>query len=233
MWHFLKTLAGFFNVPVPVIGIFIVFIIFFVFICILRKKMFKKIKENWAKLAEELGLSFEPKAKRISGKYKEREITVSIERQHSRKGSRDSTMIVVPISNPKDIRFRIYPQYLFDEIGKKMGWQDIEFQDSSFDQKFVVKTNNEIFTREILNYQIREKLIALEKVDINVGGLGAEIDINKVPGWMKKRMEKFLKSTKADSIVFEEQGIITDSEKIRGILDTVIDLAIRIEKVSR
>ena len=72
--------------------------------------------------------------------------------------------------NPNE--FIIYPEDFTDRIGKLFGLKEIETGDTEFDRKFIIKSNNEIFLRAILSFEIKKFLtdnfianFKLEKTD--------------------------------------------------------------------
>jgi hypothetical protein len=74
------------------------------------------------------------------------------------------------------------------EIGKKLGMQDIQIGSSEFDDRFMIKGNNEVFAINLLTYRVQDKLLALRKFTPTVALEGDQLMIT-VPEVFKKEEE--------------------------------------------
>lgn len=100
----------------------------------------------------------------------------------------------------------------------------------------MVKASNEIMVRKILSSKIRAKLIALEKVNIKVGDVrlkSEDEDLSKAPKLMKGLLKKISEESKGNRVNFEEKGMIIDVERLKSIIDVMLDIAEGVEKVSK
>ncbi len=86
---------------------------------------------------------------------------------------KEFTRIRLQFKTADDVRFRLTKQGLIDSIGKILGAQDIQTGDKAFDDKFMIKGNNEfkiqsIFSNKILkNLLLKQKDILLEILEKN------------------------------------------------------------------
>lgn len=60
-----------------------------------------------------------------------------------------TTTFLCPLHWSSDFRFAVHREHFTDEIGKFFGMQDVEIGYSEFDEKFILKTNNEGKLKEI------------------------------------------------------------------------------------
>ncbi|MGV3460116.1 MAG: hypothetical protein ACO1N9_06645 [Flavobacterium sp.] len=68
-----------------------------------------------------------------------------------------------------DFRFEVYETNLLNKIGKLFGMQDIKTGIPDFDKKFIIKSNNEIKIKELLNDSVVRNVIG------NIKGITVEI----------------------------------------------------------
>lgn len=74
-------------------------------------------------------------------------------------GKHQTYYTVINFSNsPHNFQFRIGKEHFFSKIGKKMGFQDIEFDNHELDKLFLFKSDNEDQFRSIMNYKILHDL---------------------------------------------------------------------------
>lgn len=104
----------------------------------------KQISSMWQAAARDLGLDY--KRHRIgmpamSGKMRGLRVAVDIYRQGSGKNSQTFTRYVVAYPSP-GFDFRLSRQTGLSRIGKLFGAQDVAVGDRSFDESFVVKTDD-------------------------------------------------------------------------------------------
>lgn len=61
------------------------------------------------------------------------------------------TVLYAPVSNPSGFRFVLHPEDFLDEVGKFFGMQDVVVGHPEFDDKVLVKTNDEERIKTILS----------------------------------------------------------------------------------
>jgi hypothetical protein len=69
------------------------------------------------------------------------------------------TRVRLEFKSPDDFRFRLTKQGIIDNIGKMFGSKDILVGDKRFDNKFIVKSNNEFKIQTLFSNQIIKDLI--------------------------------------------------------------------------
>jgi len=77
---------------------------------------------------------------------------------------------------------KIYSETIASEIGKKLGMQDIQIGRSEFDEKFMVKGNDEFFVRNFLTSNVQDKLLTLRshKPVITLDDNGLMVNVPRV-----------------------------------------------------
>jgi hypothetical protein len=112
------------------------------------------------------------------------------------------TRMRAPYVNPGGFRFTIYRKSAFSGVAKRLGMQDIEIGDASFDEGFVVQGSDPSRVRELLsNAKIRE-LIAQQK-DIHFA-------VRDDEGWFGAKFPDGV-----DELQFTVAGVIKDVERLK------------------
>lgn len=130
----------------------------------------KEFWERFASLSE--GEVFEGKAWYHDGvvvNYQDFKIIFDYFDVWSGKISKPVTRCFVEFKSIDGFRFKISNEGLASKISKFFGSQDVEINQSDFDEKFVVKANNEFKIKRILaNRNIRNYLNQIDKVNLEL-----------------------------------------------------------------
>jgi hypothetical protein len=105
--------------------------------------------EIWEQVAKEIGAQFNRDAPCVCLVMEEWVIILDEYRDYG-----DSTAIVrmrAPYQDKNGFRFSISSKNIFSEIGKLFGMQDVKIGDAVFDDKFIIKTNDEEKVRGFFN----------------------------------------------------------------------------------
>lgn len=79
------------------------------------------------------------------------------------------TRIRAPFINEQKFNFSICKEGFFSNLYKKLGMQDIETGYTEFDNKFIIKSNNELMIKRILEEAaVRDSISALEEVQLTI-----------------------------------------------------------------
>ncbi|MBF4693644.1 hypothetical protein [Fusibacter ferrireducens] len=114
-----------------------------------------------------------------------------------------NTRIRTIFKNPHQLNFKIYHEGFFSSIGKMLGMQDILIGDDEFDQRFVVKSNDEKKIKQLLNdYKLKSLLLFGKPITIET-----------------KLKDKCLKSSDESILSYEATGIIKDLDTLENILN--------------
>ena len=89
--------------------------------------------------------------------------TVTVSTYPGSKHQSAYTRVVTDVNNPKEHKMKIYGESWASGIGKKLGMQDIQIGTSDFDDRFMIKGNDEYFVVQLLTYNVQDKLLALRK----------------------------------------------------------------------
>jgi hypothetical protein len=194
------------------IAFFMSMIAIAIFIGVASKRGFKGALRS---IASETGCTFEDGGMfgtpRVSGNFRGRNIVLDsyTERTHHYTGkhhhdsSTTYTRIQVNHSGNISGEINIYPETFFSIIGKKLGMQDIQTGNPTFDKVFIVKGSSESQVKSIIDLDVQQKLL-----DLKVG-------IQILPG----------------RVYFRNVGLIKDKTRLLNILNAMMALAERVEKV--
>ncbi|MEM4258737.1 MAG: hypothetical protein QXL17_06270 [Candidatus Thermoplasmatota archaeon] len=73
------------------------------------------------------------------------------------------TKVQATVPNPQGNKIKIYNETIASDIGKAFGGQDIHIGNSEFDDKFMIKSNNDLFPTTFLSLSLQKKLLTLRK----------------------------------------------------------------------
>ena len=121
-------------------------------------------------------------------------------------GSQPATTLVrASLPGSSSFALIISRESVLSKIGKMAGAEDLELNDRSFDERFVVKTNSAALAKELLSPTIRRALLKLDSEHLR----GVIRIMN-------------------NSIFWESREIVLEPLKIRAVLETAVDIAERL-----
>lgn len=130
----------------------------------LMRDIFGPSKEEvWTQLCNEIGGEFINggfwKGDKVTARTGEWTIILDTYTVSTGKSSSTYTRMRAPYINPDGFRFKIYNTNIFLNIGKFLGMQDINIGVENFDDRFIIRANNEDKVRQLLaNGNIRSLL---------------------------------------------------------------------------
>jgi hypothetical protein len=145
---------------------FLVFIIFLTIFSDLKRKLSRL---EFQKLAKKLNLEcdaptgFLAKFPEIKGTYKDMPVRIYMFTEKIGEGKtrviRIHTGIEVKFNGQKEYKLDIYEEGFFSRIFKAFGMQDIVIGNEKFDKEYIIKTNSEDMTKQILTNDICNELL--------------------------------------------------------------------------
>ncbi|WP_207425178.1 hypothetical protein [Pedobacter sp. SYSU D00535] len=161
----------------------------------------------WAAVERELEVLSPLPALRLELEQNERRVILELD------GTRQKTTYSSIIYNQIDFRFSIHPQGFIDELGKFFGMQDAVLGYREFDEKFVVKTNQEGKAEAIFSdASTRELLQSVPGLCLGIVQYLTEDENGKVP---------FLE--------LQVDGCITDVSVLKGLYDAFFQILIGVD----
>lgn len=95
----------------------------------------------------------------LTGKYKDFQIDIIM----YNKGHGDSkvtyTQYAILLANDRAFNLHLYKEGFFSKVGKFFGMQDIQFNHEKFDESYIIKSDNEMAAKRVLNNRIRQLLL--------------------------------------------------------------------------
>lgn len=80
-----------------------------------------------------------------------------------------TTIFSAHFANTRGFRFALHEEGFFDDLGKFFGMQDVETGHPDFDDRIIVKTNDEARTRSILaSEEVRQVLLSLQDFSFEI-----------------------------------------------------------------
>ena len=126
-------------------------------------------RKYFTKLAKKLNISthtpksFSSEFPEIKGFYKGYMVRIFMyypkESTKKFKPMKVRTAIEIKIDNPKKYILSVYEEGPISILGKYLGMQDVVIGHPKFDKEYIVKTNNEYITKQILTEQICNELV--------------------------------------------------------------------------
>jgi hypothetical protein len=172
----------------------------------LRRVFGPSRKEIWRQLSSEIDARYVEggfwKGDKVQATHDEWTVTLDTYVVSTGKTTIVYTRMRAPYVNPGGFRFTVYRKGVFSGIAKKLGMQDIEIGDQSFDQDFIVKGNDETRVRELFsNQKIRELIVRQPEIHFTV---------KDDEGWFGASFPEGV-----DELYFVRVGVIKDVERLK------------------
>lgn len=116
------------------------------------------------------------------------------------------TRMRAPFLNKRGLRFKIYPQGFFANVGKALGTQDIQVGDRFFDDAYMIKGNNEALVREFLQDPDLRAWIQLQPNIL--------FEVRDDGGWFSSKYPEGV-----DELYFCCRGVLTDEPRLKNLFD--------------
>jgi len=168
------------------------------------------IKEIWKQLSQEINANYIDggyfKSPRIEYTHNIWTIYLDIYTVSTSESTITYTRMRMPFINPKKFKFKVYRKRFFSNIGKVFGMQDIEVGYDYFDHDYIIKGNDELLIRNLLqNNDIRDLIekqsrILLE-IKSNEGRFGPKFKDNE------------------SELYFVATGVIKDKERLKNLFE--------------
>ncbi|REH01647.1 hypothetical protein [Flavobacterium aquicola] len=135
----------------------------------------------------------------------------------SGKYSQEFTRVVVPFISRNNFTFEIYRNDILSSIEKIFGAQDIKIDIKEFDDLFIIKSNNELKVKSLLqNKKIRE--LIQKQIEGN-------LEISQHNSIWKPMLPK-----NEYQLLYYQEGKIADIEKLKSLLNLFIELIFELQK---
>lgn len=137
----------------------------------------------WQQVADEFNGNSEPLKYHTILQQRERRIILDIENNHEVGFQAQAfTNFTSYLYNRNTFRFALYRQKVIDEIGKYLGMQDCEVGFREFDERFIIKTNDEKTVTELFtDGSVRSSLIDLPDLAFGIVEYTLEDGEGKAP----------------------------------------------------
>ena len=127
----------------------------------------------WKKVAEEVGGKYVDKGflsgEKVEADFGKWSVTFDIEKHSNKNSTTYYTRLRAPFFSKDGFKFTIYNSSFFSFLGNIIGLQDIIVGDTVFDEKFVIKGNNETKVRKFFkNDTIRDMLLLESSIQIEI-----------------------------------------------------------------
>jgi hypothetical protein len=152
--------------PVLVILVAAVFLYVLFF---LISRHFRTIIDAWTSVSKQLNLNLNlPSSKwmlfmghypSLSGRYKDLHFDAHMYHQGSGKSKVIYTSYKFTLQKNQSGSFRLYKEGFFSKIGKLIGVQDVQLGHEDFDSGYMIKSDNELFVKQLLNLRIRQLIL--------------------------------------------------------------------------
>jgi len=182
----------------------------------------KSKKEVWKQLSEEINANYIEgslfKGSRIEYTHKKWIIYLDTYTVSTGKSSITYTRMRAPFINIKKLHIKIYRKGVVSNIGKVLGMQDIEIGYDYFDNDYIIKGNDEVLLRRLLqNHKIRDLIerqsrMVLEIKD-NEGKFGPKFNDDE------------------SEISFIVIGVIKDKERLKKLFELFVKIINEFETI--
>lgn len=182
---------------------------------ILRQVFGPSKKEIWEKLSREIQGQYVAggfwKGDKVVARAGEWSVTLDTYTVSDGKTSTTYTRMRAPFINKDGFKFKIYRKNIFSEVGKFFGMQDIEIGIPTFDEKFIIKGNNEFKVKELFaNSTIRELIEKQQSIYFSVKDDEGRFGPSFPEG--------------VDELYFQVVGVIKDPDRLKSLYDLFAEI---------
>jgi hypothetical protein len=180
-------------------------------------------KEVWKQLSEEINANYIEgsffKGPRIEYIHNNWTIYLDTYTVSTGKSSITYTRMRAPFINLKEFNFKIYRKGIGSNIGKALGMKDIEIgYDYLFDDEFIIKGNDEVLLRRLLqNYNIRNLIEKQSKIVFEIkddeGRFGPNFNDNE------------------SELYFIVVGVIKDKDRLKNLFELFVKVINEFESI--
>lgn len=164
-------------------------------------------KEIWLKLCEELDGKFTEDVlkKKVELNHGEWVFTLDVYKETAMNGITMSfTRMRAPYINKGNFQFQIYPETIFSNWAKILGMQDVVVGYENFDEKYVIKGDDENKLKALFaNPRIRKMIEKEPEV---------HLEVRPDEGWFGQHFPKGV-----DELYFETTGIVNDLDRLKNL----------------
>jgi hypothetical protein len=181
-----------------------------VIMSILRRLFGPDKDEIWRQLAEEIRARFEQgtwrKGSRVQIDVNEWTVTLDTYTVSAGHSHQVFTRMRAPFVNRDGFRFTVHCKGFLSNLGKALGMQDLEVGIPDFDERYIIKSNEEHLVRALFgNARIRELLDTQPSV---------HFQIKDDEGWFGPKFPEGV-----DELCFHVRGIIKDIPRLKQLFD--------------
>lgn len=92
------------------------------------------------------------------------------------------TEVGITLQKPAKANVRIVKESIATRLGTALGATDVELGSDEFDREFVIKTQDDVFVRSLLNFMLQQKLLEIkqEKPKIILEGTRLSVQVPRV-----------------------------------------------------
>jgi hypothetical protein len=164
----------------------------------------------WRQLSDEIGARHVEstfwKGGKVEATHREWTVTLDTYTVSTGKTYITYTRMRAPYVNPLGFRFTIYRKGVFSDIAKRLGMQDIEIGDATFDDAFIVKATDEGQVRALLAVpRVRDLIAAQPEIKFSV---------KDDEGWFATKFPEGV-----DELCFEVAHVIKDIELLTQLFE--------------
>ena len=130
-------------------------------------------KDSWFKFATEIGANYVDggtwSKDQFIFRYKNWDFDFHTYTQSSGKSSTTNTRLRVPFLTKDKMQFNIYEEGFFSTFGKLFNMQDIQIGNVAFNDKYIIKGNNEMKIMQLLSEpSLRRAFMVLEGANVKI-----------------------------------------------------------------
>ena len=164
------------------------------------------LNEVWKQLAEEIEGEFTPgafmKTAAVVKMHKHFRILLDTYTVNTGKSSVTYTRMRVPFKRENDIEFKLSRKNIFSGVGSMFGMPVIGSYDYDFDDKYVIKGNDESVIRELFQNETLKQCIEYQKNLL-----------------LRVKPYKSKKSPGSSELYFQMTGVLKDMEKLKNLFN--------------
>ncbi len=163
-------------------------------------------KSAWEELSEKLGGTYTKatflKTEKVEFDYHNTKIVLDSYLVMAGNAPITYTRIRSVFKNPTQLKFKLYKEGFFSQIGKLLGMQDILVNDEELDNLYIIKGNDEMVIRKLLlDYRLKQLLLSDKPVALEIN--------NK---------DRSLVAKDESVVLFQATGLIKNIDQLEHII---------------
>lgn len=138
-----------------------------------RESRYRNPATRWPRLAESMGLQFQPNPPRIVGSWKDRKMTLTAVQE----GESVAAVLSTPLNPKRQLRVEVGPREQIEKASGMVVPDRVAFNDPEFEARFLVRATPPELGEAAFDHSMRRKLLGLPDLWLLAQGKQLEVRV--------------------------------------------------------